>query len=477
MLFRQPLLGAAITASLERAGAGDVALAVTRATPWSVELENVGFNLRTQRVDARRVTLARDRWWQPSLGELQIEGLVLPVRVDGSGTNPWNWATYAGTGEFDAGGGMPLPVEEISVEGQIVVQVAALPDRPVEVKFHARESGDEQWEGEIEARAPGFSAKSTATYSLASGDVAFRIERSEIDLTVWHRIIERLITVPGGGGWDVAGKLSGAAEGAWSGVDRKLVAKGDISLREGSVRYPEHDLTAAGVEADFTFTDFDAMQSEPGLVRIASLTSGKLSLTNVEARFAFKGPESLAVDAVQFEAFGGTVSADPFKLFLNLREIDATVTVERLDIAQLLALTEKVPAKARGRVDGKLPIHFDGSGIRFGTGWLALTQGVPAELELQAEGLLTGGTDRRSPSYAVLKKVESGLLRLRLNQLRLEVRPPNAPPGRSAVLHLKGEPVDPEVKAPVTLDLNINGPIERLINLGLDDRVSVGTGR
>jgi hypothetical protein len=185
----------------------------------------------------------------------------------------------------------------------------------------------------------------------------------------------------------------------------------------------------------------------------------------------------MAVDAVKFDAFGGTVRAEPFRLFLNLRELDATVSVERLDIAQLLALTDKVPAKAQGRVDGKLPIRFDGSGIRFGTGWLALSQGVPAELQLQAEGLLTAGTDPRSPSFPVLKKVESGLLRLRLNQLRLEVRPPNAPPGRSAVVHLKGEPVDPEVKAPVTLDLNVNGPIERLINLGLDDRVSVGTGR
>ena len=92
-------------------------------------------------------------------------------------------------------------------------------------------------------------------------------------------------------------------------------------------------------------------------------------------------------------------------------------------------------------------------------------------------GLLTGGASPSSPSYGVLQKVESGLLRLHLTELRIDVRPPNAPPGRSAQLHLVGEPVDPGVKAPVTLDLNINGPLERLLNLGLDRRVNFGAGK
>jgi hypothetical protein len=80
-----------------------------------------------------------------------------------------------------------------------------------------------------------------------------------------------------------------------------------------------------------------------------------------------------------------------------------------------------------------------------------------------------------SPSYAVLKKVESGLLKLGLTELRLEIRPPNAPAGRSATLHIAGAPLDPGVKAPVTLDLNVNGPLERLLNMGLDSRLSLGT--
>ncbi|MBI3886479.1 MAG: hypothetical protein HY302_12230, partial [Opitutae bacterium] len=105
---------------------------------------------------------------------------------------------------------------------------------------------------------------------------------------------------------------------------------------------------------------------------------------------------------------------------------------------------------------------------------LALKPGVYAEVQFNAAGLLTAGVKPTDARYLVLNKIESGLLRLKVGEMRLEVRPPNAPPGRSATLHLAGEPVDPEVKAPVTLDLNVNGPLERLLDLGLDARTRFG---
>ena len=122
-----------------------------------------------------------------------------------------------------------------------------------------------------------------------------------------------------------------------------------------------------------------------------------------------------------------------------------------------------------------LPLRIDAAGLRLGTGWLQLKPGVHAEIQFNTSGLLTRGVSPGNPSYAVLKKVESGLLKLKINELRLDIRPPNAPPGRSAQLHIAGEPVDPDVKAPVVLDLNVNGPLEQLINLGLDSRVSFGS--
>ena len=124
-----------------------------------------------------------------------------------------------------------------------------------------------------------------------------------------------------------------------------------------------------------------------------------------------------------------------------------------------------------------MPLRLDENGVRLGTGWLQLKPGVHAEVQLHAAGLLTNGVSPKSPSYAVLKKVESGLLRLRVGEMRLDIRPPDAPAGRTAQLHITGEPMDPEVKAPVTLDLNVNGPIEQLLNFGMKNQLSIGPGK
>jgi hypothetical protein len=200
-------------------------------------------------------------------------------------------------------------------------------------------------------------------------------------------------------------------------------------------------------------------------------------MRDLEAEFAFANAHQITVTRATLGILGGSVAAEPFKYFMDLRELEAVLVINGVDVGEVMALTQDLPAKASGRVNGRLPVRIDGSGLRLGTGWLALKPGVYAEIQFNATGLLTGGTATNSPSYAVLKKIESGLLKLKISEMRLDIRPPDAPPGRSAQLHLVGEPVDPEVKAPVILDLNVNGPLEKLLNLGLDSRVRFGAQR
>lgn len=96
--------------------------------------------------------------------------------------------------------------------------------------------------------------------------------------------------------------------------------------------------------------------------------------------------------------------------------------------------------------------------------------GARVGIDVSTRGMNTG-----SPAYAVLSKIEGGILELRLDALDFKIHPPGAPEGRSAQLHLSGLPVDQSVKAPVSLDVNVNGPVERLLDLGLDSRMHIGS--
>lgn len=472
VLARRPLAGAMIASSLKMAGAAEVRLDVTHASPWRVEIENLGFKVRAQRFDAKRVTFDRAHWWSPTLRAVRVAGVSLPVVVDGSDTNPWEWTTYSGKEPTVNPKTLTVPADEISIDGTLTVQAAGQRDQDLTVKFAARRTGGVKWSGTVETTAPGFTAQAELDYDHAKTAVDFRVTRAELDLASWQGFISRVVVLPGGK-WDLAGRLTGTAQGAYAGG--KLRLAGEVALTEGRFGFPERNFEASGVTAAFKFTDLDRFVSEPGTVRIADMRAGEIHASSVELELAFDTVERVFVSRASLDAFGGRVATEPFKIFPRLNEFEATLLVDGLSAEQLLALAKDAPAKATGLVDGSLPIRVDGNGLRLGTGWLELKRGVYAEVQFNASGLLTRGVSTTSPQFVVLRKIEAGLLRLKLSELRLDIRPPKMPTGRSAVVRLVGEPTDPEVKAPVTLDLNVNGPIESLLNLGFDNRVRFGT--
>lgn len=470
VLARQALTGWIGSALLQASGASDIRFTVTAVSPWRVVVEDIGFRVRTQAFAARRVTLSRAHWWTPSLGSLRVEEARLPLTIDGSDTNPQVWATYrnATTPTIPA----HVPLDDVTADGQLVIQAAAVPDQALTVKIAARRTGANTWSGRASAAGPGLGVQAEGTFDPAASALDFKLREISLDLKPWQDFVQRLVLLPGGA-WDLGGRVTASAEGRWAG--REFTATARVKLRDGHAANQARAISADGVEADLEFTDVDRFQTKPGALRIREVHAGGLALRELETEFAFEGSKKIVVSRTTLKTLGGSVAVEPFKYFPDLQELEAVVLVDGINVAEVMALTQDLPAQATGRVNGRFPLRLDGSGVRFGTGWLELKPGVAAEIQFNAGGLLTSGLSASSPSYAVLKKVESGLLKLAISEMRLDIRPPNAPPGRSATLHLAGEPVDPGVKAPVTLDLNVNGPLEKLLNMGLDSRLNFGT--
>ncbi|SDR66255.1 YdbH domain-containing protein [Opitutus sp. GAS368] len=470
LLARQALTGLAVNALLQLAGASEIKFTITEASPWRVVVEDIGFSVRTQGFAAKRVTFTRAHWWTPSLGTVRVEQARVPITVDGSDTSPFTWSTYQnGQAKVQP---WQTPLEELALDGRLVVKAAAVPAQEITVKLEARLTPGNTWTGHVQADGPGLSVQGEGSYDMTRDELAFKLPAVALDVKAWQEFVRRIVLLPGGA-WELEGKFTGSAEGRL--VGKKLTTTGTVRLRDGRASNTALAVTAEGLEANLEFTDFVRFATKPGTMRIREVRTGQLALQDLDCVFAFADTNKMVVSKATFKALGGTVAMEPFNYFLSLRELETVVLVEGIDVEQVMALTKDLPAKAVGRVNGRFPIRIDDSGLRLGTGWLELKPGVYAEIQFNANGLLTGGASPSSPSYAVLKKVESGLLKLKITEMRLDIRPPGAPPGRSAQLHLAGEPVDPNVKAPVILDLNVNGPLERLINLGLDSRVSFGS--
>jgi hypothetical protein len=457
---------------LQSAGASQASFQVTQASPWQVVLEDIGFQMRAQTFAAKRVAFARNHWWVPSLGKVRVEQARIPLTIDGSDTNPWSWAAY--DNNQTPVEPWQVPLDELSVDGKLVVQAAALPAQELSVQVNARLTPQKIWEGRVQATGPGLAVAGELTYDMAKDAVDFQLPAVSLDLQDWQAFVRRLVVLPGGQ-WELAGKFAGSAEGRLAG--KKLTSRGALHLREGRAAHPQGTVVAEGIEADLEFTDLAEVVTKPGALRIREVRTGQLALRDLEAELALAGTNKIAVSRVSFKALGGTVSRpSPSTISRTAANWRPSCWWTASTSRKSWRLTRDLPAK--GESAGwtvRFPLRLDDSGVRLGTGWLQLKPGVHAEIQFNATGLLTGGAAPSSPSYAVLKKVESGLLKLKVSELRLDIRPPNAPAGRTARLHLAGAPVDPDVKAPVILDLNVNGPLEKLINLGLDSRLSFGS--
>lgn len=441
LLARLKFTGLAVSALLQLGGASEINLSVTQASPWRVVVADLRFQVRTQVFSARRVTISRRHWWTPSLGVVQVEQARVAVTVDGSDINAINWATYQNSRAKVQP--WQVPLDELAVDGQLVVQAAALPAQVLTGKIAARLSPQKNWEFRAQAGGPGLAMQTEGSYNVAKDDLIFKVPDMALDLKIWQGFLQRLILLPGGP-WELEGQLTGRAEGRRLG--KQFTATGAVRWREGRAANRQRAILGEGIEAGLEFSDLAQISTRPGNLRIREVRTGQLVLRGLEAELALSGANKIAVSHASFQTLGGTVVVEPFDYFPGLRELETVVRVGGISIAEVMALTQDLPALVTGRLNGRCPIRIDDGGLRFGPGSLELTPGVPARLQLT-----TG--DRR---------------KLRLTELRLAIRPPGAPPGCSAQLHIAGVPDDGVGNAPIVLDINVTGPLERYLHLDLE---------
>jgi hypothetical protein len=453
--LRYWLGGYAVRSVLRLAGASEIRYTAVRATPWHVEVEGLEFRVRTQPFAARRVVLDREHWWMASLGQVRIEGAQVPVFIDGSDVDPLHWAAYENAGPD---GGVDLPFVSVDLDGQLIVRMASLPDVPLDVKLEGRPKGGASWIGSLLVTGPGFRLAGTGSLLRAGQELEFQVLSSELDLAAWSRQLQRFVPLPGAP-WQLAGKLTGVGEGRVTA--KRFAATARVSLRDGSFKVGTQDIAAGGVEADLEFSDLWKYRTRSAELRMADFRIGQLDLRDVAVDFNLWGAKTLIVNGARGAALGGTVTTDAFRYYLDQRDVGLTLHVQDIDPEQLLRLAPEVPVKLPGRLDGTLPLRVHGEGVRLQTGFLALQAEVKPDFALNALAVVRSGAVMDDATLKVLKAAGAEPVHLKLGELRLDIRPRDAPFGSSARVHLAGETEG----GAVAFDYNVNGAIERYLRV------------
>lgn len=331
---------------------------------------------------------------------------------------------------------------------------ALRPDEPVR-RFSFRVDADE------------FQTRGGAEWEISTGALTWRIEEGTVALSTWlSRVATRLalpldgieavglVTFDGEGGW---------AEGAPTGVVR-------VRWADGVVRSAAGDWELAGIQGMATY-GLDGTGEATLTAR--ALRYGLLRLQDGTIGVRLGGDLQASISRLDVRGLGGRIAFSPFAVSLAEPVAEVTIRVSQLALQDLVALLPDALSEARGRIDGELAATWSAAeGLQLGAGWLGLSEGGTASVRLApVPGMITSQLKTDNPAYAPLQRVELGRTALDVSRLRASFTPRGDAEGRTATVRLHAEPVDPQLKAPLMIDVNVAGPLDQLIKLGMDGRI------
>lgn len=156
-----------------------------------------------------------------------------------------------------------------------------------------------------------------------------------------------------------------------------------------------------------------------------------------------------------------------------------TLKLSDVDLGELTQFADgekKYVQKAEGRVEGTIRIHLNESGVSAGSSTLSLPADSVGRIQfVPSPGLLTDYVPAEVlKHYPGIRAIEMGVTPLEAKVLTVTYTPKNEKGGNGAMLRIEGRPLDPKIIAPLVLEVNFNGPLEKLVRQTLDSRLSFG---
>lgn len=443
-------------------------LGVSEISPTQGSLSGFDLLWRGQRLKVGKIVLEKRPESKSGLGDLRLEDMEVGLDLSTL------FAPATPAAPAPAAPPPPLPdFSSVSVDGRLRAGIPGIAE-PLAFALTVRPSSDASLlKGDWSLVGGSMSASGAFEERIRESRGAVSVRSFSLDLATVAPLLRS--SFPELEGWEITGQLSGEAE-IRHGVSGLEPVRCTVTLKGVRLASAEAGVEFDGIEGALVLDDAVACQSQPGQrLTVRMFKAGDFSLSNLSLTYQLRGLDVLAVEDFQAEMLGGRVSTLPVVLNPAGPAWAATLKLDNIDAEKVMQFFPGAKAQVSARIAGQLPLSYGPKGLRFGRGWVAMQEGHAATLRLDQPGLLTSGMAPDGTAYSLLKSVENGILNLSLKVLRAEIYEVEDGPQRSVQLRIEGAPMDPKIKAPMILDVNVNGPLGPLIDFGMDSRVSFET--
>jgi len=268
-------------------------------------------------------------------------------------------------------------------------------------------------------------------------------------------------------GFDAASAVSGraSADARVRFLGSHPVVEGEARL--GGVQVSRESLKVCDLSATVPF-EYGVSVRTVGrpFVAFESAQAGNVRLGKGRIEFQVT-PGEVFVDRAEVAWCGGALHAYSVHLDPRHPKADVDVYADRIDLGEALAMVVPFKGEMEGVLYGRFPVGVDNGHVRLSTGYLYSLPGQGGKLRLDGNAPMRALLERAGVTGEVQVPLSKALSDMDFDAIRLELSPKV---DGDAVLRVKldGKSNFKEWPAPVDLELNLHGPLEKLLNVGLD---------
>lgn len=262
----------------------------------------------------------------------------------------------------------------------------------------------------------------------------------------------------------VAGRIEAEAECRLA--DARPSITGRARLAEGVVQNGK--VSVEGVKADVPFEYGNSFRTI-GRPTIAfdHAKAGNIRIENGRVMFQVY-PDEVFIDRMEVGWCKGSLNAYSIHLnFTDLRD-DFIIYADRIDLGDALMMVMPFRGEMNGLLYGRFPIGFDNGKVKLSTGFLYSLPGEGGRLRLDDPSQMQALLDKSGIHGEVQMSLAKALSNMDFNSFKIDLDPGRTVKADGKLsINMKGQSKDSDWPAPVDLTLNLHGPLEQLLNMGL----------
>ena len=444
-------------------------LTVPGLAPLAFHVETAGESVITMAGDGR---IRHDLRLALPATEIEVSSLAATVTLPALRLRGVFGADYRGTLEI-TGGALRLPGRDIALDG--IDASLELDERKLRGDFTARSlrhpavaplavtgsfdlaGGVLGFTGRLTGGGDALSVEVAGRHDLTAGSGGATVEMARLTLDPATLRLGDLAPGLGGFATDVLGTIAAVGRLGWG--DGGLTSEAtllieDLSLDAGDIRFERVNSVIA----------FDSLwpPSTPPAQQVAiGLIDAGLPLTDGIIDFQLRPDGVLNVENAVWRWAGGRLKTQGVRLDPNAERHGFTLEVDDLDLAEIAALADLADLSASGRLSGRVPVAVTAEGFAIVAGRLETAPGggllryAPA----LAPAALRQGGEGATLALSVLENFRYETLRIDIDR--------DAGGDAEIAVHLRGSNADVYDGYPIEFNLNISGPIDRMLRRGL----------